>query len=435
MEYKYLINNQKLTTIGKHDVRPLLNKWLTQDEWKSFLFGDDEAGDAKCFYIMSFLCRYSALSLRVADNGSDVATIPYAPFFELPEKNLPESLRLNRFTFLKSAEGELRIESANSKIEVSVFTPEFTNCLIDLCSAKGVDTRHLAAGSVLHHLFSALLEIGFIESTGAADSHPEWEFHDRLLFARTTGGFTSRILGKRDEPDPQIHQLPVAYSIDTQNVISLQAVSAETANKKDISFYNLLQNRRSRRDFTAVEMPLQTLSDFLTMSVKTERTDASTGIYFNEKHYEDEVSLEPSPSGGARHPLEVYLLARKVSGIPAGMYHYNKLNHSLERCNSDLGKLDAALKKNTFAFLNKQEAPQVEIVVSCRMARTSFKYTNIAYRLILQELGCMYQTMMLSAEYLHLQSCIIGCINAETWQPVCNISHDEELVGQYSLGM
>ena len=40
-------------------------------------------------------------------------------------------------------------------------------------------------------------------------------------------------------------------------------------------------------------------------------------------------ALKTSPSGGARHPIEVYLLARRVSGISPGVYYYDPDAHDL----------------------------------------------------------------------------------------------------------
>ncbi|WP_437102244.1 SagB/ThcOx family dehydrogenase [Streptomyces kronopolitis] len=37
-----------------------------------------------------------------------------------------------------------------------------------------------------------------------------------------------------------------------------------------------------------------------------------------------------SPSGGARQELDAYLAAPNVTGVPAGLFHYNTREHSLE---------------------------------------------------------------------------------------------------------
>jgi hypothetical protein len=39
--------------------------------------------------------------------------------------------------------------------------------------------------------------------------------------------------------------------------------------------------------------------------------------------------LKTSPSGGARHPIEAYVLVRRVTGIRPGVYHYSVKRHAL----------------------------------------------------------------------------------------------------------
>jgi hypothetical protein len=41
--------------------------------------------------------------------------------------------------------------------------------------------------------------------------------------------------------------------------------------------------------------------------------------------------LRTSPSAGARDPIEAYVVARRVSGVPSGLYHYAPLEHRLVR--------------------------------------------------------------------------------------------------------
>jgi hypothetical protein len=48
--------------------------------------------------------------------------------------------------------------------------------------------------------------------------------------------------------------------------------------------------------------------------------------------------LRTGPSGGARHPSEVYPVVRRVEGIPPGIYHYSVQRHRLETLR--LGKFE-----------------------------------------------------------------------------------------------
>ena len=41
------------------------------------------------------------------------------------------------------------------------------------------------------------------------------------------------------------------------------------------------------------------------------------------------VPFKTAPSGGARHPVEPYVVVRRVSGIKPGLYHYASDRHEL----------------------------------------------------------------------------------------------------------
>ncbi|MFP3359408.1 SagB/ThcOx family dehydrogenase, partial [Planococcus sp. SIMBA_143] len=40
--------------------------------------------------------------------------------------------------------------------------------------------------------------------------------------------------------------------------------------------------------------------------------------------------LKTSPSGGSRHPIEIYPCIMNVEGVESGLYHYSVENHELE---------------------------------------------------------------------------------------------------------
>jgi SagB-type dehydrogenase family enzyme len=48
------------------------------------------------------------------------------------------------------------------------------------------------------------------------------------------------------------------------------------------------------------------------------------------------------------------------------------------------------------------------VVISARLARTSWKYDSIAYAVILKEVGCLMQTLYLAASALRLGVCALG---------------------------
>src|SRR5208282_5240169 len=107
-----------------------------------------------------------------------------------------------------------------------------------------------------------------------------------------------------------------------------------------------------------------------------------------------------SPSGGARHPGEVYLLAMRVGGLAQGLYHYNCLHHRLERLRS----LQAVEK--AVAYTAGQEFvgdASALFIMTAIFPRVQWKYRFArSYRVVLLETGHLCQTFCLVATWLGL---------------------------------
>jgi SagB-type dehydrogenase family enzyme len=110
------------------------------------------------------------------------------------------------------------------------------------------------------------------------------------------------------------------------------------------------------------------------------------------------LALKTSPSGGARHPIEVYVLAKRVAGLPAGWYHYEPDAHALEAIDSAPSG-GAAYVPHQKAFAS---AP-VLFVMTAVFARTQWAYPHArAYRVVLLDAGHLAQTFCLLATALGL---------------------------------
>ena len=90
----------------------------------------------------------------------------------------------------------------------------------------------------------------------------------------------------------------------------------------DGEFARLALARRTWRRFSSAPVEIDDLSTVLGLSA---------GVQKWVRIGERDVPLKTSPSGGARHPIETYVLARDVRGIVPGLYHYASDRHALER--------------------------------------------------------------------------------------------------------
>ena len=112
------------------------------------------------------------------------------------------------------------------------------------------------------------------------------------------------------------------------------------------------------------------------------------------------LPLKTSPSGGARHPIEVYVLARRVEGVPRGLYHYSPDRHRLELLRSGASSRQVVSYLPTQTFFGSAAALMLMTAV---FERTRWKYEFArAYRVILAEAGHLCQTFCLVATWLGL---------------------------------
>jgi SagB-type dehydrogenase family enzyme len=107
-----------------------------------------------------------------------------------------------------------------------------------------------------------------------------------------------------------------------------------------------------------------------------------------------------SPSGGALHPAEAYLLVQNVQGIPRGIYHYDAVGHGLQEIHR--GATPAEVQKLLAGQWWFRDAAFV-VFLAAVFHRTQWKYDYPrAYRAVLAEAGHLCQTFCLTATWLGL---------------------------------
>ena len=97
-------------------------------------------------------------------------------------------------------------------------------------------------------------------------------------------------------------------------------------------------------------------------------------------------------------------------------------------------ELEAQLAAAEFA-MGSPAAPQILITIAARFDRISWKYSSIAYALILKDVGVLIQTLYLMATDMGLGGCAIGSIDIDLFAKMTGIEfHVEGPVGQFALG-
>jgi SagB-type dehydrogenase family enzyme len=145
-------------------------------------------------------------------------------------------------------------------------------------------------------------------------------------------------------------------------------------------------------------------------------------------------TVRPYPSGGGSYELELYLAVNKCEGLPRGFYHYDAGRHALVPISARPHEFEELLKGAEFA-MGASAVPQILITVAARFGRISWKYSSIAYALILKDVGVLIQTLYMMATGMGLGGCAIGSTNIDLFAKMTGIEfHVEGPVGQFAIG-
>jgi SagB-type dehydrogenase family enzyme len=160
----------------------------------------------------------------------------------------------------------------------------------------------------------------------------------------------------------------------------------------DSEFIRVLMARKTHREFSNQELTLENLSQLLSL------VWGVTG-YLHPALF-GKLLHKTSPSGGARHPGEVYVMALRVKGLRPGLYYYHPAHHYLKMINPN------ATPKKASLYCARQDHPRnaaALFIMTAVFGRTMWKYLHPrAYRVVLLDAGHLCQTFCLVATWLGL---------------------------------
>lgn len=171
-----------------------------------------------------------------------------------------------------------------------------------------------------------------------------------------------------------------------------QSISLPLQAREQDSFFQTLHARRTRRKFSQAPVSLDAVCTLLQMTWGVQG--------YVDSPYFGPLPLKTSASGGARHPVEAYLLALKVTGLDPGLYHYDPRDHALELI------CPKATPEMARAYCADQ--PYVAhaaalFIMTGVFARSMWKYQHPrAYRVVLLDAGHLGQTFCLTATRMGL---------------------------------
>ena len=158
-----------------------------------------------------------------------------------------------------------------------------------------------------------------------------------------------------------------------------------------MSVEEALVERRSTREFGPQALSLTEASQLLW---------AAQGVT-------DPRGWRTAPSAGALFPLEIYLVAARVSELPAGVYRYDAAAHRLLSgvTGDRLSALAEAARQPVL-----REAPLVVVIVAVEQ-RSAQKYGDRAARYVAMETGHAAQNVYLQATALRLATVAVGAFD------------------------
>ena len=181
-------------------------------------------------------------------------------------------------------------------------------------------------------------------------------------------------------------------------------------------YLKVLRGRKSSRVFTREEISLLTLS-FLLYSAAGVRD-------IRGKQY---ATLRTAPSGGARHPFEVYLAVLRVEGLAPGYYHYQPKDHSLELLEKK--ELDAAYEETLTGTVCGQswvKKASVILYYSLIPYRAEWRYAQDAHRVMMMDAGHTMENVYLSCSALGLGACAVAAVSSRETDPLFGLDGEEE---------
>ncbi len=130
------------------------------------------------------------------------------------------------------------------------------------------------------------------------------------------------------------------------------------------------------------------------------------------------------PSGGARFPIELYVLALKDGTVAPGIYHYGVRDHVLER----LFDGDVLNEVEKLFYYDWVKDCSAVFVMTATFERTQRKYGERGYRYLLLEAGHIGQNLALVGAARRLGVTMLGGTNDQALEALLDIDGSTESV-------
>lgn len=279
--------------------------------------------------------------------------------------------------------------------ELSSRTCELLDACDDWTPLSDLSARGIIAGSAFAATIERMVKVTLLERsdrpadprTAAMNTLRPWNPHAGFFHAATRSvrylpaSAAARMLQLKASEFPQPPSIKRYRNVDT---IDLAPVATD-------EFVSVLRARRTWRRYSSQPVTRDELATILALAAGIQQWVDADGI---------DLPLKTSPSGGARHAIECYVIARDVRGVKSGVYHYAPDRHALQRIG---GRVPAARLRAYVPGSEYFANASALVFFTAMFERLLWRYPYArAYRAALIECGHVCQTFCLTATKLGL---------------------------------
>lgn len=405
--------------------------------------GDDDSLAARQLHgVLDRLQPWIVRSLGWGNGRLLLSVMPLTPRSRFQPKPLPpdEPVRLSAFAELRTDGHEYRLESPLSLHRVLLHRPEAVWLVATLSqpvtpavSVAALPAKLPAAAEALAYLVAAGMVVrahapaGVTRPPVSGDTRPPlfgedtdpalvgWSPVDLMFHTRsTTGRHDNHFgitypLGESESPEPVVKR-PLSGT-----GIPLYRPRWDDLCTADPPLTVAIEARRSIRTYGAEPMTVDELGAILYRAARVRALLVNTPDGREEPGAAAAghgLSDRPYPNAGACYELELYVTVARCTGLAAGVYHYDPLEHRLEPLEAHRATADELLRSAQLGAA-MDTPPPVLITLTARFQRLSWKYQGFAYALVLLNAGVMIHNLYLICTAMRLARCAVGSVPAD----------------------
>lgn len=281
----------------------------------------------------------------------------------------------------------------------------------DLCAQFG----GAGVAATVSDLLDTLVGLGVLESSDAPEAPSPWDtWHPDAAF------FHYATKDQRYDRDPLQRDAVLREKARREpppaatKRVAPSGLALPPAVATDIDA--TLTKRRTWRQFGDGAVSLEALATLLD---RTFRVHA--WVHVREQGL---VAFKTSPSAGARTPIEAYVVALSVDGVPSGVYHYDAAGHYLV----DLGtRLERQELVDALAHQHYYRGVAALVIMTAVFERSMWRYPfGRAYRMVLIDAGHLGQTFCLTAAALDLAPFCTMAFSEQTFERLLGVDGTTE---------